>query len=101
MRPRSIVIAGTEQIADAAEHVHWTDEQCERNAAFIAAASPSTVIALLEQLAAVTAARDEACEIALRNTPRARRDCPTTQAAFDRGRIAALRQVGSKEGGNG
>lgn len=50
MRPRAIVIAGTEQIADAAEHVHWTDAQCERNAAFIAAAHPQTVIALLDEL---------------------------------------------------
>jgi hypothetical protein len=35
MRPRAIVIAGTEQVADCAEHTHWTDVQCERNAAAI------------------------------------------------------------------
>lgn len=34
----------------------------EENAAFIAAADPQTVIGLLDKLAAMTAARDEACD---------------------------------------
>lgn len=55
MRPRAIVVAGTEQVADAAEHVHWTDAQCERNAAFIAAANPSAILSLLDRLAALEA----------------------------------------------
>ena len=61
-RPRAIVVAGTEQVADAAEHVHWTDSQCEANAAYIASASPDVVIALLDQLDALRAALEEACD---------------------------------------
>ena len=51
--PRAIVIAGTEQIADAGNNTHWTDEQCARNAAFIAAASPAVALALLDECAAM------------------------------------------------
>lgn len=60
MRPRAIVIAGTEQIADAAEHVHWTDLQCERNAAFIAALNPATVLSLLSHIDSLTLAIQDA-----------------------------------------
>jgi hypothetical protein len=59
-----------------------------RDARYIAAASPDVVLALLDQLAAMTAARDEACDIAdgLYN-------CDGGDLApFDR--IAALRKVG-------
>lgn len=61
-RPRAIVAAGTEQIADAAEHVHWTDQQCERNAAYIAAAHPGAVLALLDQLEQARKERDVTAE---------------------------------------
>lgn len=39
-------------------------EQADANAAFIAAANPATVLSLLDQLSAMTAARDELAEIA-------------------------------------
>lgn len=56
--PRAIVIAGTEQIADAGEHTHWTDKQCARNAAFIAAAR-SALPAALDEIAQLCEERDE------------------------------------------
>jgi hypothetical protein len=37
---------------DYTEQVHWTDSQCERNAAHIAAFSPSVALSLLAQLRA-------------------------------------------------
>ena len=41
---------GGEQIADAYDNTRWPDDQCAANAAHIAAASPSVVIALIARI---------------------------------------------------
>lgn len=41
----------------------WTRERSRTNFDFVVAASPSTLIALLDQLAAMTGARDRACSM--------------------------------------
>jgi hypothetical protein len=53
--PRGVIAAGSMQVADAFNDTHWTDEQCERNAAFIAAANPQTVLKLLDERDALRA----------------------------------------------
>jgi hypothetical protein len=71
-----------------------TAKRAERDSAFIAAASPDVVIALLDQLTAMTAARDEACEIVERWCDARRIDGQTTQASLDRDRLDAIRTIG-------
>ena len=91
-RPRAIVVAGTEQVADAAEHVHWTDSQCEANAAYIASASPDVVIALLDQLDALRAALGEALEMV--ESPLEGHEGEAVD--WTRERIAQLRAIGAR-----
>lgn len=83
----------------------WSQPQCAANAAFIAAACPATVIALLDRIAILErdpsdarfeaenlrAARDEACRIAREYIPE-RAEHPVHEE--DRARISALLQVG-------
>lgn len=67
----------------------------DKNAAFIAAASPDVLIALLDHIAALEAARDEACDELERWV--SVDSVPTMTPAEARARIRTLRNVGRKE----
>jgi hypothetical protein len=66
-----------EHASDSGSEPGSPDEQAaQRDAAFIAAANPSAVIALLDQLAAMTRARDAACDLAKSIAWKLHRECP-------------------------
>lgn len=67
----------------------------EDDAAWIAAASPTTVIALLDELTALRAARDEACALALRLVEHLE-PIPGGDYGGARDRISALSKVGGE-----
>ena len=67
-------------------YIQETVDRWHADARYIAAANPTTVLALLDELAAMTAARDEACDIADREL-----NAYDNMGDYDAARIAELR----------